>query len=93
MFLTGIIYKLNIPMYWSTDSLYYAPMFQTLWQVIDFIYFRSFYTSMVLQISAMIPIMVKKTTVIKFDLLLKWDVVLNFNILESSCVLAYHLYF
>ena len=53
----GIIYTPNILNHWFTDSLYDTPNFQKLWYVIDFIFFRNFYTSMAKWTPAMTPMM------------------------------------
>ena len=62
----GIINTQNILKHWLTDNLYDTPTFQKLWRVIDFIYFRNFYTSMTKQTPAMIPVMEKEAVVTKF---------------------------
>ena len=77
--LMGIIYTPNILKHWFTDSLYDTPTFQKLWHVIDFIFFRNFYTSMAKQTLAVVT---------KFPFLLIWNFVVNFTILKSSWVLA-----
>ena len=65
----GMIYTPNILKYSFIDSLYDTPTFQKLWHVIDFIYFRNFYTSMAKKTPAMIPMMGKEAVVIKFTFL------------------------
>ena len=67
--LMGVIYTPNILKYSFIDSLYDTPTFQKLWHVIDFIYFRNFYTSMAKQTPAMIPMMGKEAVVTKFTFL------------------------
>ena len=67
--LTGIIYTPNILKHWFTDGLYDTPTFQKLWHVIDFIYFRKFYTSMAKKIPAMISMIGKEAAVTKFAFL------------------------
>ena len=67
-----IICKAKILMHQSTDSLYYSPTFQKVWHLIDYIYFRSFYTSITNQLPAMIPMMAKEAVVTKCSLLLLW---------------------
>ena len=76
----GIIFIPNILKYWVTDSLYNTPSFQKLWHVIDFIFFRNFYTSMAKQTPAMIPMMGEEAVVTKFAFLLIWNFVVNFTI-------------
>ena len=56
-----VTYKPNVLTHWSeTDSLYYTPIYQKLWHMIDFIYFRNFCTSMAMQVPAIIPMMAKE---------------------------------
>ena len=50
-----IIYKTNILT--RCYSLYYTLIFQKYWHVIDFIYFSGIYTSMTMQIPAVISMM------------------------------------
>ena len=87
----GIIYTPNILKHWFTDSLYDTPTFEKLWHVIDFIFFRDFYTSMAKQTPAMIPVMGEQAVVTKFAFLLIQNFVLNLTILKSSWALANHL--
>ena len=90
--LMGIIYTPNILKYSFIDSLYDTPTFQKLWHVIDFIFFRNFYTSMAKQTPAMIPMMGEEAVVTKFAFLLIWNLVVNFTILKNSWVFANHLF-
>ena len=87
----GIINIPNILKHWFTDNLYDTPTFQKLWDVIDFIYFRNFYTSITTQTPAMMPMMGKEAVVNKFTFLLIWNFIINFTIIKSSWMLANHL--
>ena len=75
----------------SIYSLQYTTTFQKLWHVIDFFYFRSFYTLMIKQIPAMIPMIGGEAVITKFVLLLIWNFIVKLTILKSSWVLANHL--
>ena len=86
-----IIYTPNFLKHWLTDSQYDTPTFQKFWNVIDFIFFSSFYTSMAKQTPDMIAMMREEAVVTKFAFLLIWNFVANFSILKSSWVLENHL--